>query len=65
MSGELDFKELIGITDKNGITVKQAVEDMGVHWEALEQATLSSDELEQFLEVHIGKGTNCRKVMHK
>ncbi|RYG72305.1 Zn-dependent hydrolase [Lentibacillus lipolyticus] len=61
VSGELDFKELIGVTDKNGITVKQAVEDMGVHWEELEQATLPSHELEQFLEVHIEQGDKLQE----
>lgn len=56
ISGELDFNEIKGVTDKNGATVKQAVEDMGINWEALGQSVLPANELEQFLEVHIEQG---------
>ncbi len=57
----MDFNELKGVTDKDGITVKQAVEDMGVHWEELEQAVLPSHKLEQFLEVHIEQGDKLQE----
>lgn len=56
LSGELDYEELEGVTDKNGITVKQAVENTGIHWKGLGRAVLPHNQLEQFIEVHIEQG---------
>lgn len=57
ISGELDYNELVNVKDKNDITVRQAVEKMGISWDSLGQAMLPHDHLEQFVEVHIEQGS--------
>ncbi|WP_174614517.1 M20 family metallo-hydrolase [Virgibacillus ihumii] len=56
ISGELMIEELEGVRDRDGITVKEAVEQMGVKWEDLTDATLPLSRLEQFVELHIEQG---------
>lgn len=56
ITGQLDYDELNDVVDKDGMTVKQAVENMGIHWGDLGKATLPQDALEQFVEVHIEQG---------
>lgn len=38
MSGLLNKNEVEGVTDEDGITIRQAVEDMGLSWDAIEDA---------------------------
>lgn len=59
--GELEKTDLATVTDSEGITIKQAVEDMGLTWEDIEQAELGKDDLEQFVELHIEQGKQLQE----
>ncbi|ASK64353.1 Zn-dependent hydrolase [Virgibacillus phasianinus] len=65
ISGELAIEELEDVSDMEGITVKQAVEQMGINWEDLTKATLPVPKLEQFLEVHIEQGRKLQDSQAK
>ncbi|UOE55256.1 M20 family metallo-hydrolase [Bacillus sp. CMF12] len=57
MSGLLNKKEVEGVTDEDGITIRQAVEDMGLSWDAIEEAERPETALKSFIELHIEQGT--------
>ncbi|SEA04251.1 N-carbamoyl-L-amino-acid hydrolase [Thalassobacillus cyri] len=56
VTGLLDKQELENVTDGDGVTIKQAIEEFGLDWETIEQAEKAPDELESFLELHIEQG---------
>ncbi|MFG6119882.1 M20 family metallo-hydrolase [Thalassobacillus sp. B23F22_16] len=56
VSGLLDKQDLESVTDGNGVTIKQAIEEFGLNWETIEQAEEPPDFLESFLELHIEQG---------
>jgi hydantoinase/carbamoylase family amidase len=45
------------VKDRHGITVKQAVESVGLKWENMLNAERSKDEVLSFIELHIEQGT--------
>ncbi|MEG9295821.1 M20 family metallo-hydrolase [Mangrovibacillus sp. Mu-81] len=45
------------VKDRHGITVKQAVESVGLKWENMLNAERSKDEILSFIELHIEQGT--------
>jgi hydantoinase/carbamoylase family amidase len=45
------------VKDRHGITVKQAVESVGLKWENMLNAERSNDEVLSFIELHIEQGT--------
>jgi hydantoinase/carbamoylase family amidase len=45
------------VEDRRGITVKQAVESVGLKWEDMWRAERSKDEILSFIELHIEQGT--------
>src|SRR5699024_8872903 len=51
ITGQSDYDELNDVVDKDGMTVKQAVENMGINWGDLGKATLPKDALKQFVEI--------------
>lgn len=57
MSGLLNKNEVEGVTDEDGITIRQAVEDMGLSWDAIEDAERPESALKSFIELHIEQGT--------
>lgn len=57
MSGLLNKKELENIQDENGITIRQAIEEMGLNWDKIDQAQRTETELKSFIELHIEQGT--------
>lgn len=57
MSGLLNKNEVEGVTDEDGITIRQAVEDMGLSWDAIEDAEQPESTLKSFIELHIEQGT--------
>ncbi|MFD1039330.1 M20 family metallo-hydrolase [Virgibacillus byunsanensis] len=59
--GTLEKQKLADITDNEGITIKKAVEDMGLKWEQIDQAELQKSELDQFLELHIEQGKQLQE----
>lgn len=61
VSGQLDKLYLAAVTDNEGISIKQAVEDMDLKWEDMDQAGLQLDELEQFVELHIEQGKQLQE----
>ncbi|WP_273854326.1 M20 family metallo-hydrolase [Guptibacillus spartinae] len=61
ISGKLDKKETSQVTDRNGVTIKQAVEEFGVNWETIEEAELPVEKLSCFLELHIEQGTQIEE----
>lgn len=56
LSGLLDTQALAAITDKNGISIKEAVNQSGLNWEDIKKASLHSKKIERFIEVHIEQG---------
>lgn len=57
MSGLLNKSEVEDVTDEDGITIRQAVEGMGLSWEAIEKAERPESALKSFIELHIEQGT--------
>ncbi|MGM0778056.1 MAG: M20 family metallo-hydrolase [Bacillota bacterium] len=57
MSGLLNKNDVEGVTDEDGITIRQAVEDMGLSWDAIEEAERPESALKSFIELHIEQGT--------
>jgi hydantoinase/carbamoylase family amidase len=56
MSGLLDL-EIGSVKDGQGTTIKEAVDDLGFHWEQFLQAERKHDEIKSFVELHIEQGT--------
>ncbi|WP_173918255.1 M20 family metallo-hydrolase [Halobacillus sp. Marseille-Q1614] len=61
VSGLLDKNDLESITDADGTTIKEAVESFGLSWDDIDQAELSEDLLESFIELHIEQGTQIEE----
>lgn len=57
MSGLLNKNELADVPDENGITIRQAVEQMGISWNTIDQAERPKTALKSFIELHIEQGT--------
>ncbi|WP_163969729.1 M20 family metallo-hydrolase [Oceanobacillus halotolerans] len=57
ISSKLNKEEIADVTDRDGITIKQAMEDFGVNWQTLDNVTLPVQKLESFLELHIEQST--------
>ncbi|MEK5066300.1 M20 family metallo-hydrolase [Cytobacillus sp. FSL R5-0596] len=57
MSGLLNKKEVEYVSDENGITIRQAIEDMGLSWDAIDAAERPESDLKSFIELHIEQGT--------
>ncbi|OEH56309.1 Zn-dependent hydrolase [Oceanobacillus sp. E9] len=56
VSGELNKEAIKTISDQDGTTIKQAMEQVGLNWEKVQQAERAESDLEQFLELHIEQG---------
>ncbi|WP_052144812.1 M20 family metallo-hydrolase [Halalkalibacter okhensis] len=56
MAGLLDLEALKSVTDKNGVTVQEAVESYGLRYEEMEKAARTKEELLSFVELHIEQG---------
>lgn len=56
VSGELNKEAIETISDQDGTTIKQAMEQVGLNWETVQQAERAESDLEQFLELHIEQG---------
>jgi len=56
LTGLLDKNEVANITDENGISVREAVNQSGLNWGKIEKASLDAEKIEQFIEVHIEQG---------
>lgn len=61
LAGMLDMEELASVTDKDGITIRKAVEQFGIDWETIHEAELPPVNLECFLEVHIEQGSQLEE----
>ena len=57
MAGLLNLEQLAEVADEDGITIKEAVEDTDLSWEAIDRAERGEDEIKSFVEVHIEQGT--------
>ncbi|CAM3812355.1 M20 family metallo-hydrolase [Mesobacillus thioparans] len=60
MSGILNKKELECIQDEHGTTIRQAVENVGLNWNKIDQANRTAAELKSFFELHIEQGTRIQ-----
>jgi N-carbamoyl-L-amino-acid hydrolase len=56
MAGMLDTEALKGVIDKNGVTVKEAIESFGLHYDQIKKATRDEHDLLSFIELHIEQG---------
>ncbi|TLS38707.1 M20 family metallo-hydrolase [Pseudalkalibacillus caeni] len=61
LAGILDKEETGLVADKDGITIKKAVEEFGVEWEGIDEAELPAESLDCFLELHIEQGTQIEE----
>ncbi|MFC4557743.1 M20 family metallo-hydrolase [Virgibacillus kekensis] len=57
LTGQLEKDEIGEVTDSDGITVREAVSEYGLNWSKIEEAELSAEKLESFMELHIEQGT--------
>lgn len=56
MSGIIKLEELENVTDEKGITIRQAVESVGLRWEDIAKANRPKEEIKKFIELHIEQG---------
>ncbi|MGA9289321.1 MAG: M20 family metallo-hydrolase [Anaerobacillus sp.] len=61
ITGKLDKEETGRVTDRNGVTIKEAVKEFGVNWDTIEEAELPVETLASFLELHIEQGTQVQE----
>ncbi|AGX06322.1 N-carbamoyl-L-amino acid amidohydrolase [Bacillus sp. NRRL B-14911] len=61
VSGKLNSREAGRMTDRNGVTVKEAAEEFGLDWSRIEEAELPAEKLACFLELHIEQGTHIEE----
>ncbi|QZT35243.1 M20 family metallo-hydrolase [Caldalkalibacillus thermarum TA2.A1] len=61
MAGLLSVEELAGVKDQHGITLREAVEQMGLSWSDITKAERSQQEIKRFVELHIEQGTRIEK----
>ncbi|MCM3090697.1 MULTISPECIES: M20 family metallo-hydrolase [unclassified Cytobacillus] len=57
MSGLLNKKEVEDVSDENGITIRQAIEYIGLSWNVIDAAERTESDLKSFIELHIEQGT--------
>src|SRR5699024_4537741 len=62
MSGILDKSEIEDLKDDEGITVREAIESIGLDWNLIENAERDERELKSFLELHIEQGTRIENA---
>lgn len=55
-SGNLDMDEARGLTDKDGITLPDALAEFGIDFENVKQATAGQENAAAYLELHIEQG---------
>ncbi len=55
-SGNLDMDEARGLTDRDGITLPDAVAEFGIDFENVKQATVEQKNAAAYLELHIEQG---------
>ncbi|PYZ99063.1 Zn-dependent hydrolase [Alteribacter lacisalsi] len=60
MAGLLDPDKLKDVADKDGVTVKEAVEFRGFNWDRITSAEREEEEIYSFLELHIEQGTRVQ-----
>jgi hydantoinase/carbamoylase family amidase len=56
MSGSINQNELGNIKDKNGLSIKEAVESRGLEWQDIHRAERDSTEIKAYVELHIEQG---------
>ncbi|KAA0563044.1 M20 family metallo-hydrolase [Bacillus sp. CH30_1T] len=56
VAGILD-KSVENVRDQRGVSIKEAVESMGLNWSSVEKAERSREEILSFIELHIEQGT--------
>lgn len=56
LSGLLNKKDVANITDAEGVSIKEAVNQYGLNWADIDKASLQTGNIEQFIEVHIEQG---------
>ncbi len=57
MTGLLDLEDIANMTDKNSVTIKEAIESRGLVFEDIVHAERSAEEFISFVELHIEQGT--------
>ncbi|SDY08931.1 N-carbamoyl-L-amino-acid hydrolase [Evansella caseinilytica] len=62
MAGLIDTKSLAEVKDRNGVTLKEAVESQGLVFDQLALAERSAGELLSFVELHIEQGTRVEQA---
>ncbi|MFD1037532.1 M20 family metallo-hydrolase [Virgibacillus byunsanensis] len=61
ITGMLNKAEMSFVTDIDGVTIKEAMEEYGLIWEEIDQPELPVDKLESFVELHIEQGMQIEK----
>lgn len=62
MSGMLDTEALAEVPDKDGVTIKQAMEERGLNYDESPKAERDAGDLSSFVELHIEQGTRIEKA---
>lgn len=57
VAGLIKQDELLKVKDINGVTVKDAMKDFGIDFNHIEEAEISNDQIERFIEIHIEQGS--------
>lgn len=60
--GLLDTRKVATLKDKNGITLKEAVEQVGLDWRRFKNSKIPQNAIEQFIELHIEQGTHLENA---
>ena len=53
VAGLIKQGDLLKVKDINGVTVKDAMKDFGIDFNHIEEAEISNDQIERFIEIHI------------
>jgi allantoate deiminase len=56
MAGRVSRKDLDNFSDEDGVTIAEAMKDFGLDPERLQEAVLSPQEIEAYIELHIEQG---------
>ncbi|WP_018923487.1 M20 family metallo-hydrolase [Salsuginibacillus kocurii] len=62
MSGLLEPEAVENVTDKHGVSIREAVESQGLSWNEITQAERRAHELHSFVELHIEQGTRIEQA---
>lgn len=62
MAGILPVDSIRDVSDKEGVTIRQAVESRGLSWERIHQAERSKEAIKSFVELHIEQGQRIEKA---